>query len=139
MGGGAGQVARGGHAGAGASGQRADEVLARFAFGHVTAVQQDVGVTAQCGADDTEVGAALVQLLATELQRAELQAARCAVRNEVQAGDVAPGFQRLGDLAQAVALAVEHHHVHVIGAVADEFPIVGDIIFDKQDLFSRLD
>ena len=139
MGGGAGQVVRGGHTGAGASGQRANKVLARFAFGHVTAVQQNVCVTAQGCADDTEVGAALLQLLAVQLQRAELQAARSAVRNQMQAGDVAPGFQRLGDLAQAVALAVEHHHVHVIGAAADEFPIIGDIIFDKQDLFSRLD
>ena len=103
----AGGVNAGGHVGIGQLRQRIDELIAHRALRHVAAVEQDVGLGGEAAAPLLKCRGVLVQRLRVDHRAAQTQAARVAVRNDVNGADVAFARQHLGDLRQAVALGIE--------------------------------
>ncbi len=136
-GGGAGDIDRGGHVGLGQLGQAIDKGQAGRAFGHVAAVDQQVAIGRQRLAQLHELVAVLLDVRARN-GAAQFDLAGGAVRDQVDRIDRRMAFQSIKHLLQAIARMVQHHHFHAVAHARDQLLQIGYIVFDKNDLVTRL-
>ncbi len=136
-GGGAGDIDRGGHVGLGQFGQAVDKSQAGRAVGHVAAVDQQITIGRQRLAQLHELVAVPLDVRARN-GRAQFYLAGGAVRNQVDRIDRRMAFQGVQHLLQAVAGMVQHHHFDAVAHAGHQLLQIGNIIFDKNDLMTRL-
>ncbi|MFT3957163.1 MAG: hypothetical protein QM722_23115 [Piscinibacter sp.] len=131
---GAGGVGGRGHVGAAEFGQPGDELLSGLAGGDVAAVQQQVAVIAERGADALQGAGLRLQCRAVDDAVTEQQLPGLAVRDDVDRVHATAPVQGLGDLRQAVARRVEQQDFRRAGGRADELlPVRDPGVDDDQD------
>ena len=142
----AGQVLGGRHIRPGKPGHGLKQRLALLGCRQIATVKQDVALLGQRRAPLLDRRRALDQRLEVELRAPELHRAVLGVADDVDRIEIALPRQRVGDLANPVALLVDQHELEVAplreGAPAhavDQLLVVGRSGVDEDELVRPLD